>query len=158
MTRPFDSNTKSALRSGAWRAPGTEPLPPLDVLGGLDQSTVRLYAERVDLKVVGLASVVGGGYEELDAVFRIDVIALREVGMNRAVCFERAHAEIHRVGGVPYEHLRRIGGGYAVGRRELREPVSVAARYQTGSSSLPSMVASASTREGTARVACAVPT
>src|SRR6478672_2122589 len=50
-----------------------------------------------------------------------DLVAIAERSAHRAVRLERANAEVDRRCGIPDFHFRRVFGGNAVARRELRE-------------------------------------
>jgi hypothetical protein len=68
-----------------------------------------------------LFPVVERAEEDLHVVVAEDLIAVSERCRRPAVQLEGADAEVDRAGGVPDEHLRRVGGGHAVVGRVLRE-------------------------------------
>src|SRR6185312_11896815 len=86
----------------------------------LDQRSVGLAAERIDLEDERLTAVVEGAQQKLDTIFRVYVIAIREIRMHGLVRFIRAHAEVDRGRRVPHQDFCRISRGHTIRWRELR--------------------------------------
>ncbi|OLC98218.1 MAG: hypothetical protein AUJ00_00045 [Gemmatimonadetes bacterium 13_1_40CM_3_70_6] len=103
-----DGRVEAAAGAGAARRAGVHAVAPHAVL---------LDAERVHGEEQGTAVVVVGVEQDVDAVVAVDVVAVGERRAHHgAVRLEGAHAEVDRVGRVPDEHLRRVGGGARVHR------------------------------------------
>src|SRR6185437_12421817 len=68
-----------------------------------------------------LTAVVEGAQQKLDTIFRVYVIAIREIRMHGLVRFIRAHAEVDRCRRVPHQDFCRISRGHTIRWRELRE-------------------------------------
>jgi len=80
-------------------------------------------------------------------VVRVDVVAVRQRrAYDAAVGLERADPEIDRVGAYQTSTAVESSAGRPSTGRYCEKPVSVAARLHTGSSSTPSIFASASNR------------
>ena len=95
--------------------------PPLRCLADFVDRAVHLDAEGVYPEEQRLSLVVKGTEQDLDVVIGIDLVAVRERGMHRAVFLECANAEVDRGRRVPDQHLCGVRRGHPIGRRELRE-------------------------------------
>jgi len=85
---------------------GADPVAP---------DAILLDPQGIDGEQRGAAVVEIGVEQDLDAVIRIDVVAVGERRANDlAVRLERPDAEIHRLRRVPHEDLGRVLGGAAV--------------------------------------------
>ena len=101
-----DGGVEPASRARAARRARTDAVAPDSVL----LHTQRVHGDERRAPVIEV-----GIEQDRHVVVRVDVVAVGQRGAHHgSVLFERADAEVDRVGRVPHEHLGRILGGAAI--------------------------------------------